>query len=380
MKKLLFPVLLLSSLLAACAAPQTQRLRAASALPGAAVVELGQVPFIPDTGHQYGPATLATMLAHAGREVAPQMLAEQVYRPDRHGSLVAELAAAGRREGRLVYPVAPRLEALLAALQQGQPVLVLQNNGFRFLPIWQYAVVVGADRPREMFILRSGPDARLEVPFASFERRWARADYWGALVLDPATLPATLDSRTAVRELALMQQAGAVADARAGFSRAVQNWPDEKPAWLGLAGTSLRLGKTEEAEAALRELLRRAPQYGPGLNNLADLLLRTGRPLEALPLAERAVALLDIPATRATLQAAQEAMAPIEAEALPPLPGQQDEPVLHKPVTKAKKKSAHRKHRHVARKASGKKAKARAAKAGKATPVKEASREPVPAP
>lgn len=338
MKHILLPfVLLLSALLSACMAPQTRGLRNMQAGSEPSRVELAQVPFFPQETHQCGPAALATLLNYTGKQVTPEALVQEVYIPGRRGSLAVELAAAARRQGRLVYPIAPQLEAVLAALQQGYPVLVLQNNGLPvLLPFWHFAVVVGADREREMFILRSGRTERLEMPFAAFERTWARANYWGMLVLDTAQIPDTLDARMVVRELALLEKAGAIAEAQVGFNRAVLNWPEQKVAWLGLASTSLRLGQPDRAESTLRELVRRAPDYGPGLNNLADLLLKTGRPLEALPLAQRAVAVLDIPVTRATLLASQQAVEPIKSEALPPLPGQQPVVIVRKPARKAK--------------------------------------------
>jgi Tfp pilus assembly protein PilF len=364
MKKLFFPVFVLT-LLGACAAPQTAGLRTGGSPVDPQVVELKDVPFFPDESQHGGPAALAAVLGYSGKSVPPEKIAAEVGKPGSKNGLWVELATAARREGRLAYPIAPQLDALLLALHNGFPVLVLQNNGFGFFPRWHYAVVVGADRNQEVFILRSGVTERLAVPFANFERSWARANYWGVLAMDPAKLPENLDSRMVVRELALMERAGAIAEAQTGFNRALQFWPDQKAAWLGLASTSLQLGQPEKAETGLRELVRRAPQYGPGLNNLADLLLKTGRPMEALPFAERAVAVLDIPATRATLAAANQALAPIQSENLPAAPGVVTEAVAVKPAKKAK-----------AKKVGAKKQKARktvrsAKPAGKtATPVK----------
>ncbi len=299
---------LLCSLLAACAAPQTRQLRA-TPLTDAAPVQVPDVPFFAQEAHQCGPAALATMLSVAGKKTTPDALTEKVYVPARKGSFALEMVAAARAEGRLVYPLAPQLEAILTALAQGYPVLVLQNNGLGLYPVWHFAVVVGADRQQEKLWLRSGKTERLEMGFSAFERTWARADYWSVLVLDPARVPESLDPKPVLRELALMQQAGAVEDAQAGFSRALLNWPEQKIAWLGLAQTSLALGDQATAESTLRELVRREPVYGPGLNNLADLLFQSGRAREALPYAERAVAVMDVPQTRGTLAAIHSALA-----------------------------------------------------------------------
>jgi tetratricopeptide (TPR) repeat protein len=288
-----------------------------------------------------------------------------------------------RRQGRLIYPIAPQLEAVLASLEQGYPVLVMQNRGLRIFPLKRFAVVVGADRAQEKFLLRMGVEERLEIPFEVFERNWARADYWGMLVLDPSTVPDSLDPRMVVRELALLEHEGALAEAQQGFNEAVLNWPEQKPAWLGLASTSMRLGQLERAEATLRELVRRAPGYGAGLNNLADLLLKTGRPMEALPLAEQAVAVLDVPTTRATLQAAHQAVAPLQSQALPPIAGEKPVEAVGKPaeirkkaaVSHNKKKAGRKvakKHNQPAAKAatSARKAGAGAATTAEAAPTR----------
>lgn len=321
MRRVLFPVVLSLLVLAGCSTPQTVALRNAPARAESGVVELGDVPFFPLEERRGGPAALATLLTHAGRATTPAQVVSHLDSAGHGGKPAQELAAVARRQGRLAYPVAPQLEAVLAALHQGYPVLVQQNGGVSFFPIRHYAVVVGADRAREKFWLRSGGQARQELAFAAFERAWARGEHWAMLVIDPAAIPDSLDARTVIRELALMERAGAVAEAQAGFNRAVLNWPEQKPAWLGLASTSLRLGQMDRAESVLRELVRRAPRYGAGLNNLADLLLKTGRPMEALPLAEQAVTALDIAATRRTLKAAQQALQPLTAEALPVQPG-----------------------------------------------------------
>ncbi|MDP2227517.1 MAG: PA2778 family cysteine peptidase [Moraxellaceae bacterium] len=300
--------------LGGCVAPQTKAWRAAvAAAPESAItapLQVPDVPFFPQADYQCGPAALATLMAWSGKVVTPDELVAQVYVPGRRGSYALEMIVTARRNGRLVYPVAGNLPMLLTVLEQGYPVLVLQNNGLGIYPLWHFAVVVGADPAREKITLRSGRTENLVMDFSVFERTWARGDHWAALLLDPARLPDTLEPGTVIRELALMEKAGAVVEAQAGFSRAVLNWPEQKTAWLGLANTSLALNEKARAESTLRELVRRQPQYGPGLNNLADVLLKSGRAAEALPYAERAVAVLDIPVTRTTLAAVRAALAP----------------------------------------------------------------------
>ena len=85
------------------------------------------------------------MLNVRGMTVTPGELIPQVYLPAREGSLQAEIVAATCRRGLLAPPVEPALDALLAEIAAGHPVLVLQNLGLNWLPRWHYAVAIGYD-------------------------------------------------------------------------------------------------------------------------------------------------------------------------------------------------------------------------------------------
>lgn len=310
-------VLLLGLSLAACVAPQTRALRLhAAELPP--TVEVSDIPFFPQDDHQCGPAALATMLKASGVNITPAELVPEVYVPGRRGSFAAELEAAARHHGRMVYTLGGNLDTIIAALREGYPVLVMQNNGLAFYPVWHFAVVVGADPVHETFYLRSGREFREAVSFSTFEYTWARSGYWARLILDPASLSDGLDVKETLQQLTNLEAVGQLSAAQAGYLRAAINWPDEKIAWLGLANTSTELGDVDRADVAYREMLARHPEYPLGLNNYADFLLRQGRPREALPLAEKAVKLRDLPAYEATLTAIWKAIDAATAAAAVP--------------------------------------------------------------
>ena len=77
-------------------------------------VELVDVPFFAQEDYQCGPAALATMLNQRGVLTTPGALKDKVYIPSREGSLQVEMVAAARNHEMLVYPLQPRLEAVLA--------------------------------------------------------------------------------------------------------------------------------------------------------------------------------------------------------------------------------------------------------------------------
>ena len=300
---------LMSVFMAACTAPQTRALHQQQiTLKQRQSVELQTVPFFAQDAHQCGPAALATMLQNTGVNVLPEQLTTEVYVPKRRGSFSLEMLASARQHGRLAYPLAPQLNAIFTALDAGYPVLVLQNNGLKLYPVWHFAVVVGVDYAHQQLILRSGVDKRLVLSFSTFEYTWARGNYWASLIIDPAQLPSWLDANKTLQQLSILEKHGSVHGAQAGYAQATQYWPTEKISWLGLANSSVTLGDVAKGEAAFRELIRRFPDEAVGFNNLADLLLHQGRAHEALPFAQQAVKLLDIPTTQETLAAVKAAI------------------------------------------------------------------------
>src|SRR5688572_9885051 len=112
-------------------------------MPAGEAVELTSVPFFSQREYQCGPAALAMVLVASGVTVTPDELTGKVYLPERKGSLQMELIGATRGFDRLAYEIAPGVDALLAQVREGKPVLVLQNLAFKRVPAWHYAVVVG---------------------------------------------------------------------------------------------------------------------------------------------------------------------------------------------------------------------------------------------
>jgi tetratricopeptide (TPR) repeat protein len=275
-------------LLAGCATPQATALLASPPASLPPRVELDAVPFYPQEDYQCGPAALATALGHAGLAVTPEALVPQVYLPARKGSLQAEMLAAARRQGLAAYQLSPQLEDVLREVAAGTPVIVLQNLGFGFRPVWHYAVVVGYDLSSEEIILRSGTTRRLTLAVSAFERSWAGGRHWAMLTLPPDRLPATASEERYLASATALERA-APAAARRAYATALERWPDNFVARIGLGNAAYAARDLGAAEAAYREATRRHPQSADAWNNLAQALLELGRREEALAAARRAV-------------------------------------------------------------------------------------------
>jgi hypothetical protein len=256
-------------------------------------VELTAVPFFPQETHQCGPAALATALNASGVAVSPEALTPQVYLPERAGSLQVEMLATARRHGLVAYPLAPSLSDPLREVAAGTPVIVLQNLGLAILPLWHYAVVVGYDLPREDVILRSGVTAREVMPVGTFEHTWARSGYWAMLAVPPTRLPATAAESAYVQAVTALERAGQTQAANIAYHTALQRWPRNLTARMGLGNTAYALKRWKDAELAFRQAAADHPKEWMPFNNLALAVAEQKRYDEAVKIAQQAVKLAD---------------------------------------------------------------------------------------
>ena len=276
-------------LLAGCAT-QTRALLAAPRS-GPQQQELVSTPFHAQERYQCGPAALAMVLGAAGISKSPDSLVGEVYLPGREGSLQIELQAAGRRHGALTTRIEPSMKALLAELDAGHPVLVLQNLSLPIVPKWHYAVVIGYDIGSAEVILRSGTMRRMTMPLSTFENTWARSGFWGLVVLPPGALPATSRLESLQPDLIAYEAAVPPQSAQLSYRAALQRWPNTLPLQLGLGNSAYAAGDKAAAAEAFLGATKAHPSHGAAFNNLAVVLGELGRLDEARAAAHTAIEL-----------------------------------------------------------------------------------------
>lgn len=253
------------------------------------VHELSATPFYPQKTYHCGPAALATALDAAGRKISPDELAGLVYLPERRGSLAIELAAAVRHLGYLPYQLKPELADLLGEIAQGRPVVVLQNLGLSWLPRWHYAVAVGYNLPANQIILRSGVHQRVLTDIATFERTWRRGDQWALLVLPPGKMPARAEASRYLQAAVGLERTTHRQAALESYRAAVERWPQNLTAWMGLGNTAYAANDLDAAAQAYRQALSLDARYAPAYNNLAQTLADRKQWDEAERMARRAI-------------------------------------------------------------------------------------------
>lgn len=240
-------------------------------------VELSETPFYPQLEHHCGPAALITVLEASGAAPTYDEVAERIYIPELEGSLQVELMAATRSFERIPFRLPGEFTSVLAEVESGRPVLILQNLRVRSLPAWHYAVVVGYDRDRSEILMRSGTERLQATSFKRWMRQWDWASRWAIVVLEPGELPLDPHLPAVLRALADFDD-HAPAEPRLRAWRAVtEQWPAEPLAWMGAGNAQYGLGSLEAAATDFEHALELDPGSWPVRLNLAQVLLELDR-------------------------------------------------------------------------------------------------------
>jgi tetratricopeptide (TPR) repeat protein len=282
--------LFLLVLLSGCATtlPDMDTLRADRLEPR---VVLDEVPFHGQREYQCGPAALAMSLNASGVPATVDELIPQVYLPGREGSLQPEMLATARRHGRIPFELEPNIEALLAELEQGRPVLVLQNLALPVWPMWHYAVVIGYDLDARRLILHTGERPAYSVGMQRFDHTWARSGRWAMLTLPPGDLPARAEPIETAASISDFERVAGPAETVAAWRAMTERWPGQAVGWFALGNAEYGTGATAEAAESFAAATRHQPDFAAAWLNLGLTLEALDRPTEALEALERASAL-----------------------------------------------------------------------------------------
>jgi len=243
---------------------------------------IGEVPFFAQTTDQCGPAALASVLRFRGAETSPETLRRQIYLPERGGSLQLELIAATRSHGLLPQRLPPNLDALLQEISAGNPVLVLQNLAFDWLPRWHYAVVIGYDADNDEIILHSGERAQLRRPAWLFERTWARAEHWALVITRPEQPAATATPEQQLRTALALEEVGQRQAAALSYRALTEQHPAFVHGWSALANLLVATDQPQDALSAYQRALQLDSRQPLLWNNQAFALQAISCPEQAI--------------------------------------------------------------------------------------------------
>jgi hypothetical protein len=176
-------------------------------------VELTGVPAFPERAYFGAPSALSSLLVQQGVDSSPGMLVKQLQLPAQEQQLEQNMLKQINANGLLAYPLRPHLEDLLKQVAAGYPVLLRFHEGYSWMGMPRYAVLIGYDREEQTLLLRAGTNKRWETGFSSFSSAWESAGNWAVLVLAPLQLPAQVDAQRWLQAADALERAGQTAAA-----------------------------------------------------------------------------------------------------------------------------------------------------------------------
>ncbi len=253
--------------------------------------ELSSVPFFAQGDDLCGPASVSMMLNHRGQSLTPAILEPLIYIPEKKGALKTEVLAVTRRYGFIPYVIQPDLVKLVQEINAGNPVLILQNLGFSWYPRWHYAVVIGYDLDRDIFILRSGKTERLELTRRRFVHYWRGSNNWGMVSISANSLPFTAEENNYLESVATLERLKKWKTVTLAYETAIRKWPHSYFAHLGAGTGNYQQRHLDKARDHYQQAVNIRPNAAVAHNNLAQTLFELGQPKIALKHARKAVSL-----------------------------------------------------------------------------------------
>ncbi len=278
--------------LSGCAStPQSDALLESVPSEFARPTELTHVAFYAQREYQCGPAALATVLHEHRIPVSLDDLVTRVYIPERQGSLQIEMVRTIRDYNLVPYQLEPSLQDLLAEINAGRPVLVLQNLGVSWYPRWHYAVVVGYDLGEEKIILRSGEIERYVMDLKTFEHTWRRSRHWSVIALSTQQLPANPNPWRYLKAITPFEETKNWTVLNQAYQTGLAHWPNHRDLLFGYATARYLQSDRKAAQELFARTVEKYPDYAPARNNYAQVLLEEGNLDAALLHARRAIEL-----------------------------------------------------------------------------------------
>jgi tetratricopeptide (TPR) repeat protein len=268
-------------------------------------VTIEDVPFVQQEKNFCGPASLAMAMGYAGNPVPVDTLASQSITPAKKGAIQADILGAARRNGMLAVEIAG-LSSLLHEVEAGHPVLVLENLGLSWYPIWHYSVVTGYDLAREQVTRHSGSSQNATKDLRVFERCWQDSNYWGVVVLQPGELSAGAGELAHSVAAAALEQLGKTEQAECAYKAILKKWPSSLGALIGMGNLRDAAGDPVAAARFLSRAVKAYPESSIAWHNLAIAEGESGKRAKAQASAQRAMRLAtptDAPVFRQNLSA-----------------------------------------------------------------------------
>ncbi|MES2527199.1 MAG: PA2778 family cysteine peptidase [Bdellovibrionota bacterium] len=252
--------------------------------------KISDVPLIAQKENHCGPASLAMVMQFHGIKKNPDEIAKGLFHEKLKGSFFPEMKARARDEGMVVIEVND-LEDAFKELSAGNPVIVLQNNGFAFFPRWHFAVLTGFDLKGPDVYLHDGSKEVEEDDMRLFERSFVLGGKRSLVILPPGKLSVTGTEMNHLESATILEGMNKKDDALKSYQAILTKWPESLLARIGASNVLYFLGRKKEAMLELESAVISHPDSAFAWHNLAIIQGESGNKELAKLSAKKALSL-----------------------------------------------------------------------------------------
>lgn len=225
------------------------------------------VPYILQKENYCGPATLAMALNFYDGAYDQEKVATLFNIEKNQGTFQTELIHAARSQGFIALRL-NTLESLIKEIENGSPVIVFQNLGFDWYPLWHYSLVFGYDMNEEYLLVHSADEPNKKWDFKKFERAWKRADYWAIAINPPNKLAKTVDMMEHLRSAAALESLKYYKQASELYSLMLKRWPNNDIIYTAIGNLQTMQKNYKIALSSYEKALKINPKNETALRNI----------------------------------------------------------------------------------------------------------------
>lgn len=251
------------------------------------------VPFIRQKGNLCGPAALSAIFKYYGKDISQEKIAKDIYLIPVHGVLNIDLENYAKNQGYWTYISSDKeISKIKETIRRNIPVLVLvRASRIPFRKSYHYLVLLGYEDEGELFVAHSGKRPNEIIPYRTFLKNWAEAEFWSLLACPKEEINWDLDAQGYNNLGLLYEKQGKLELAIQNYEQSL-NKSREPETLFNLGNAYLKNKSYTEAISYYKEAVGLNPEFADCYNNLAYTYMEENLDLnEAMNYVEQALRL-----------------------------------------------------------------------------------------
>ena len=271
--------LLVILLLFAGCASLTKKVNTGNLARDKGVAYISGIPYIEQKENFCGPASMAMVLRFMGEELSQDEIAGLILEKSKSGTFKEDLILASRVHQYIPIAIDDRSK-LQTALEMNKPVIVFQNLGLSWYPLYHYSVVVGYQRDSGAIYIKSGMSEAEKYSWKLFDKTWNKTDRWGIILVAVGEEIKIGSEIEYLKTAAVFEKVGKRQQAHKIHEMVINRWPESFMARVGLGNILYSEGKYAQALEQFKIAHKLEPENNDIQNNIevAKKALRTAAP------------------------------------------------------------------------------------------------------